>query len=90
MYVLFFFVEFLINLLGDIKYLNSLCIINDNYFVLEIIFFLIIVFIYNYFVVFFIIFIELFMKEVLFKRIINSINLLCIVILYNFLWLLFG
>lgn len=48
-----FFVEFLINLLGDIKYLNSLCIINDNYFVLEIIFFLIIVFIYNYFVVFF-------------------------------------
>lgn len=34
-----FFVEFLINLLGDIKYLNSLCIINGNYFVLEIIFF---------------------------------------------------
>lgn len=47
------FVEFSRNSSGDIKYLNSSCTINDNHFVSETIFFLTIVFIYNYFVVFF-------------------------------------
>lgn len=48
-----FFVEFSINSSGDIKYLNSSCTINGNHFVSETVFFLTIVFIYNYFVVFF-------------------------------------
>lgn len=52
MHAPFFWVEFSINSSGDIKYLNSSCTINDNHFVSET-FFLTIVFIYNYFVVFF-------------------------------------
>lgn len=80
-----FFVEFSINSSGDIKYLNSSCTINGNHFVSETVFFLTIVFIYNYFVVF-LIFTELSTKEVSLKRITNSTNPSCTVILYNPSW----
>lgn len=80
-----FFVEFSINSSGDINYLNSSCTINDNHFVSETIFF----WQWSLFIIillFFLIFTELSTKEVSLKRITNSTNPSCTVILYNPSW----
>lgn len=80
-----FFVEFSINSSGDMKYLNSSCTINVNHFVSETVFFLQLS-LFIIILLFFLIFTELSTKEVSLKRITNSTNPSCTVILYNPSW----
>lgn len=79
------FVEFSRNSSDDIKYLNSSCTINDNHFVSETIFFWQLS-LFIIILLFFLIFTELSTKEVSLKRITNSTNPSCTVILYNPSW----